>query len=107
MAAHPKMSPPHARFWKQAAKIIASFGTFGFVMAAAADNDDLGGYRGGGGRLVSQLVELTLLARPDDGRSRFEWEEAKGAQADLHTHLEAWGLRLRSCDPLLRAPTTG
>ena len=32
MAAHPKMSPPQARFWKQAARIMATRGTFGFVI---------------------------------------------------------------------------
>lgn len=35
MAAHPKISPPHARFWKQAARIMAIRGALGFVMAAA------------------------------------------------------------------------
>jgi hypothetical protein len=32
MAAQPKMSPPHARFWKQAAAIMALLGALGFVM---------------------------------------------------------------------------
>lgn len=34
MAAHPKMSPPQARFWKHAARIMAIRGALGFVMAA-------------------------------------------------------------------------
>jgi hypothetical protein len=32
MAAHPKMRPPQAKFWKQAAKIMAIRGTLGLVM---------------------------------------------------------------------------
>ena len=37
MAAHPKISPPQARFWKQAARIMATRGALGFVMVSVLD----------------------------------------------------------------------
>jgi hypothetical protein len=46
MAAQPKMSPPQARFWKQAARIMATRGALGFVMVAAVEVGG-GGMEGG------------------------------------------------------------